>query len=656
MATLEAQPRPGPQVRRSPEQVYVRFLLALVIALTLTWLVAYWIRQSEIIILACQVTEAVPPIPAVVVLLVLVLLNPLLRRIPRLRGLSSGEIAIIYVFTTVATTMFGCAIVRFLISLLSAGHYYSSGEFPMEPIVSNLPAWLAPKNPLYYKALYEGAPSGLVPWHAWWIPILAWAGFFTLLGGALLGAMMLMADRWIDHERLAFPLVQLPLEMMGKGQAGSFFKNRAMWIGFAAAAALNLYKASNAVWGGGRTGTLYFTLGQRTFEYPWAAVVPVSIHIRPELIGLGYLVSTEVSFSIWFSWVLHQIEAIWLSALGMRVEGIPFVREQGIGVYFMLGLILLWKDRQVLAQAWQGWFGRQHKESPHRWGLLALGLGAAGVLMFWTAAGMDAWLAVVYLISILLVGIVYARARAETGVPLVWSFPFMKPQGVIYDFLGTAPITGYSPTLLSPTVFALFTFLSRGFFLGQGANSIEGLALGRKTRVRWSQMTTALLLALAYGTVVAFIFHLQPYYQRGAIGLQEGGIWGDRESRAAYMGVINAVSSPQAPNPRNIGAALFGAGLAGVLSLVRWRFMGFPLNPIGYAVACSYGSLVWGPFLIVWLIKTVILHYGGGQAYLKSMPAFLGFALGHFITAGAIWGSLSATLGGIFRRWSIWFG
>jgi hypothetical protein len=634
----------------------VRLALALVLAFALTWLLGYWIRQSEIVILACQVTEAVPPIPAVVVLLLLVLLNPLLRRIPWIRAFSSGEIALIYAFTTIATTMFGCAVVRFLISLLAAGHYYSSGEFPMEQIVSNIPAWLAPHSPLYYRTLYEGAPSGHVPWNVWWLPILAWSGFFTLLGGALIGAMMLMADRWIDHERLAFPLVQLPLEMMGKGHSGSFFKNRAMWIGFSAAALLNLYNASSAVWGGGHAGTMYFTIGKETFEYPWAAVVPFSIHLRPELIGLGYLVSTEVSFSIWFSWVLHQFEALFLSQMGLRVEGIPFVREQGIGVYFMLGMILLWKDRQVLVRAWQGWFGRGHKDSPHRWGLLALGLGAAGVLMFWTAAGLDAWLAVVYLISLLLTGIVYARARAETGVPLVWAFPFMKPQGVIFDFLGTAPITGFSPTLLSPTIFALFTFLSRGFFLGQGANSIEGLALGRKTGVKWPQMATALLLALAWGTAIAFIFHLQPYYGKGAIGLQEGGIWGDRESQSAYMSVINSVSSPQAPNVRNIGATIFGAGLAGVLSLVRWRFMGFPLNPIGYAVACSYGSLVWGPFLIVWLLKTVILHYGGGKSYLKSMPAFLGFALGHFITAGAIWGSLSATLGGIFRRWSIWFG
>lgn len=643
--------------RRRPEKIYVRFFLALVLAFGATWLLGYWIRQSEIIILACQITEAVPPIPAVATLLVLLLINPLLRRLRLFRALSSGEIALVYVFLTIATTMFGCSIMRLLIASLGAGHYYSSGEFPMESVVSNLPTWLAPRHPLIFKSLYEGSPSGVIPWNAWWLPIGAWAGFFMLLGGALLGAMMLFADRWIEHERLAFPLVQLPLEMMGRGQIRSFFTNKAMWIGFLAAVGLDTYSATMAVLGPGHPGTIWFTIGRRTFEYPWAAIVPFSIHLRPELIGLGYLVSTEVSFSIWFSWVLHQLEAIWLSTIGVRLEGMPFVREQGIGAYFMIGLILLWRDRRVLVEAWRAWFGRARQiDSPHKWGLFALILGVGGVFLFWTAAGMEPWLAALYLGIVMLVGIVYARARAETGVPLLWSYPFMKPQGVIFDFLGTRPITGASPTLLSPTVFALFNLLSRGYFSTMSAYEIEGLSLARKTGATWRQMVTMVMLALAWGTVAAFIFHLQPYYTRGAIGLQEGGIWGDRDARNAYMGVINNAATPQPPNPRNIAATLFGAGFVAALSFVRWRFMGFPLNPIGYAVACSYGSLVWGPFFIVWLLKTIILRYGGGTAYLKSMPAFLGFALGHFIAAGAVWGSLSATLGGVFRRWSVWFG
>ena len=73
-------------------------------------------------------------------------------------------------------------------------------------------------------------------------------------------------------------------------------------------------------------------------------------------------------------------------------------------------------------------------------------------------------------------------------------------------------------------------------------------------------------------------------------------------------------------------------------------------------MACAYGELIWASFLAVWLIKSILLRYGGGQLYLKALPAFLGFGLGHFITAGLIWGSLAAALGGPFLRWGVFFG
>lgn len=78
------------------------------------------------------------------------------------------------------------------------------------------------------------------------------------------------------------------------------------------------------------------------------------------------------------------------------------------------------------------------------------------------------------------------------------------------------------------------------------------------------------------------------------------------------------------------------------------RFFGFPFHPLGYAMACSYGELLWGPFLLTRTIKSLLLHYGGPQAYLAALPGFLGFALGHFVVAGALWGP--------FLRCGVWFG
>jgi hypothetical protein len=38
------------------------------------------------------------------------------------------------------------------------------------------------------------------------------------------------------------------------------------------------------------------------------------------------------------------------------------------------------------------------------------------------------------------------------------------------------------------------------------------------------------------------------------------------------------------------------------------------------------------------------------------VPLFLGFALGHYVTAGVIWGLMSATGKAPFQRYAVWFG
>ena len=56
---------------------------------------------------------------------------------------------------------------------------------------------------------------------------------------------------------------------------------------------------------------------------------------------------------------------------------------------------------------------------PYRWALLGLIVGVTGLVLFFIAAGMEPWLAGVYLAILLIVGMVYGRLRAETGVPIL---------------------------------------------------------------------------------------------------------------------------------------------------------------------------------------------------------------------------------------------
>ncbi|MEA3400577.1 MAG: DUF6785 family protein [Armatimonadota bacterium] len=653
----DVQPSGPPDAEARPA-THVRIITMLVLSIGLTWLAGYWIRQGEIIALSAQMTEAVPSIPGLTALLVLAGASPLLRRLPYVRDLSAGEIIVVYLFVTVATFMFGCGVTRFLIATVSAPWYYSTPVAPTDTIAPHIPSWLSPPELIYHKWLYEASPTGEIPWEVWRIPVVVWTGFFVLFGGTLMCLMILFAEQWIEHERLVFPLVRLPLEILGEEGATPLFRNPITWIGMGIATVLNFYLMSRAVFFGGPKGTLNFDISRGITDYPFRAIRPMNIDFRPGLIGLGYLISTELSFSIWFFYLFQKLQALVMASVGYRVGGMPFAQEQGIGAYLVMGGVLLWKGREAIRHAWRSLLrpalGRGDR-LPYRWALLGAIVGFTGLFMFFVTAGMAPWLAGLYLSILVIVGVVYGRLRAETGVPILWAFPYGQQHKVIWNFLGQEGVVGPSSDLRSPTIFAMMGFLSRGYFPTVSGYQIEGLHLAQRTKVHWRQIVTTLLLAVAVGAVFAFVFHLQPYYEEGGVGLR-GGIWGAGTARQEYTNVLRARDMPAPPDTPRIIATIGGGLLVAAISIARGYWFGFPLHPIGYVLAGAFGHKLWGPFLVVWICKTILLRYGGSQSYLRALPGFLGFAVGHFITAGLIWGSLGAALGGPFLRWGVWFG
>jgi hypothetical protein len=72
-----------------------------------------------------------------------------------------------------------------------------------------------------------------------------------------------------------------------------------------------------------------------------------------------------------------------------------------------------------------------------------------------------------------------------------------------------------------------------------------------------------------------------------------------------------------------------GIGVVCLLSALRARLPWFPLHPVGYAMAntLAYGQTP-APFFIAWLVKSLVLRWGGMRLYRRSLPFFLGLILG----------------------------
>jgi len=635
---------------------------ALLLAVALTVACGVWVRQAEIVVIATQISESVPAIPALGTLMLLLSLNPVLRAVSRRAQLSRVEILTIYTFVAIAISMAGVGVVRYWLASVTYPFYYARPENDLAALQRWIPLWMVPHDPDLIEGLYLG--SGPVPWRAWAVPLLAWSAFFAAFWSAMLCLVALVRRRWIQDERLSFPVVELALEMTdprsGRAARRPFFRNPVMWIGFAATFAFNLINILHALYPSVPGLAWWISAGPPNPGLPWSAVFPLTVVIAPLLIGFGFLVSTEISFSIWFFFLLYKLEALAAACYGYTASDFPYPQEQSIGAFILLGLGLLWSARRSIKQALADLLSpRQPTRDPDapfrpRWALLGLLLSSAFVLAFCRIAGLATWVAVAYLAILGLVALVCARIRAEAGMPLVWAFPFWMQKKVLLYTLGTALfMPAARPATL--TLLALLAFLSRGYFPSLIGYQIDGLKTAEQVRMKASHMALVVMLALFVGLAVAYYFHLVPYYRYGAVHLR-GEIWGTSLAQDDFGEVMAAIRAPIPPDVGRIVATGWGIAAAGALLWMRHNLPASPFHPLGFAVATAYGDLVWFPFLIVWICKTLILRYGGMKLYRAAIPGFLGFALGHAFTAGVVWGLIGAAVPNLVASYAVWFG
>jgi uncharacterized protein DUF6784 len=102
------------------------------------------------------------------------------------------------------------------------------------------------------------------------------------------------------------------------------------------------------------------------------------------------------------------------------------------------------------------------------------------------------------------------------------------------------------------------------------------------------------------------------------------------------------------------------AGLGAVISVatlaLRTRFVGFPIHPLGFAVAATHGDVLWAPFFMAWVLKSALLKLGGVKFYREAVPLFMGLAIGHFFMAGVVWSLIALFNGSAPGGYIVYFG
>jgi len=607
---------------------------ALVLSLILAVATALLVQQVALVYNAGEIESSVPPVPAVFSLLALAIVNPLLHRLRPKWALQRGEMLVIYAVLVLTVAMSGRRMTRCLFGFMVAPQYYER----LEEVGETVPAWLAPTEPEAVRQFFETSPSGNVPWDAWAGPLTSWTVLLLVAWLGLFCLISLFQGRWAEQEHLRFPLLFLPLEMTSGAAATrrAFFRNPVMWIGFA----LGFWYALPVV-----LTPIYENIPQwKVTLYPFRGFVATpwselrSIYFRPlpHLIGLGYLMSSDNLLAVWATYFAQKLFWVGATSVGLRRPGwhIGIEHQQATGAILILAAWLLWSHRKGL---WSGvrstLTGAPREDAAGSISPTLLMFGALGGFIFsvaWAgAAGVPWWMGSFLFGMIFASGLVYARIRAETGLPSYWGLPFtFEERNVLFDLFGARSVmrTGL-PAL---TAFSHFGWMTTGQFTQTGAYHIENVRLGKVAGVQEWRMFALGLGAVGVGLGIAYWTHLSTFYGIGALSAVGAGGDGYYEVRWAsgnYQQLL-ALGGRGSGLGRNAFRAL-GAVTVLLLAALRGRYTWFPVTPWGFVISSTYGNTYWASFLLTWVLQRLILRYGGMTLHAKAVPGFLGLAFGY---------------------------
>lgn len=650
---------------------------AIVIAVILSVVSVAWIHQASLVqtpglLYAPVYLCSVPPVPALMFLVLLVSVRPLLKRFGVSRGLKRQELLAIYAFLVLAIPPVTFGIVEMLLPAITAPVYFSSPQMDTAELAAQLPQWFYPHDFEVIRTMYEGSDDGAVPWNAWALPLGVWTIFLTLLFGTGLCAVSLFRRQWSEYERLRYPLLFIPLDItVEKSRSetgevvGGLLRSPMVWVAVGLVAIHHGMNIANAYNPAVMALKERYLVGQIFTEEPWTPFRRLAFFHRPEMIGFGYFVSLDVLFSVWFLHLMGPLAQSFTHIFGYRAApGWPYIQEQGAGAFVMMLAVLIWTARahlgKLVGAALRNGGGREFDDEsmPPRWAVLGTAGGFVAIIAWVNVTGMSVGVAIAYFGMLLAFGLVYARIRAETGVPSMWAYPFAQARNMLHYSLGGVGLTpqGNLGDLIGVSA---FSWLGRGYFMTLMGYQLENEKLAEEGGVSRRGMAWLIMAAFFVGTALAYFFNLRSYYAYGALVLHGGTTGGGYNVQIAtreWSSARAAADLPGLPNWSRVGGAIGGAGLTLLLVLARYYFLRLPLHPLGYAMSLNYGYALWGPFLAVWIVKSLIHKIGGARASRRAMPFFLGLAFGDLFIGGLSWIAMALFGPEVFNGYMVQFG
>ena len=575
--------------------------------------------------------------------------NALAKRLHRPLALRGPEMVTVVIMGLVASGI-PIFMVGLLLSIPSKPYYGATPENGWDADIQPfLPDWAIPSpegGAMRY--FYEGLPQGAaIPWDAWLGPLAWWLGLVLAIYFLCFCVVVILRRQWMEHERLVFPVTEVP-RLLTEDDGSSLppiLRSRSFWIGCAVPLVIILFNCIS-YW---QPGFPQLQV-HGNYEVPLFRGAPtLLLKIYFPIIGFVYLISTPISFSVWFFYLLSLVGTALANWFGLTVLPDSFMYSPHTQLQWTAS------GAFVAMVLWSLWMGRHHLVAVLRtvvrrtgelddademmsyplavWG----GLAATVFIVGWLwASGMDLHVAILFLGLVILVYIGMTRIVIQSGVVYVTS-PF-SPQALTLATTGTA-IGPHNLVALSLS----YSWCSdiQSIFMPAAAHGARLNVLGgERRRLGW-----AIGVAAVFGFALTIWFVMVLCYEFGAGNFRS---WyfdpGAGAGGLAFDQATRLMADPQGPDGDKLGLFAFGAVLYSVLSIFQYRFFWWPLHPVGLTIATLWNvRLIAVSVFIAWAFKSIIMRVGGISAYRQSRPFFIGLIVGFFLggrrafTINAVW-------------------
>jgi hypothetical protein len=442
----------------------------------------------------------------------------------------------------------------------------------------------------------------------------------------------ILRRRWEDEERLPFPLVTLPLHLVD--ERIGLLRSRLWWIGIGIALGLGGWNAIAGLLPS--LPSLPLAIDYTSYvrnRHPWDFIRFRLLEWQPFAVGLCYLVPLDLAFSLFVFDLLWTAEYVLSGYFGWSTSTwgqLPYGDQQTAGGFVALVLATLWLDRRYLAQVARRALGLKsvlREEGQEAFGYRGAALGVlVGLAFLWwflSRAGMQAWAVLAFLGIYFPMALVISRMRAQLGPP-THQLSACMPNSVLPTLFGTR--------LLGPRTMGMF--LALGPFLAEQRNNPSPIQLEAFRMAEGGRMERRrIALALAVVPPLAMICYFAAVTEFGyRVGLASAKVSYYPHLAVPYGETLTMDDAVRYPSGTDASASLamgFGLLFTLLLMFLKLRFQWWPLHPVAFPIAI--GSTIQALTLSIfatWLVKALLLRYGGLRAHRAALPFFLGLLAG----------------------------